>query len=67
MTRTLNPKPPQVNWAALLQTALFQAIQRRDPRLAALQKAQREGTAEATLRKFGIISENDLLREFPTT
>ncbi len=31
----------------------------------ALQKAYREGQAESCLRRFGILSDADLTREFP--
>lgn len=65
MTRTLDPKSVPVNWTSLLQAAIGMAAITSDPRLGVLEKARREGKAETTLRRFGILSEADLLREFP--
>lgn len=52
-------------WRALLDQAITRATERGDRRLAGLLKARKDGTAEKTLRAFGIISETCLAREFP--
>lgn len=54
-----------VEWNHLLAKAIKRAEAKGDPRLAGLRRASMDGKAESVLRKFGIISETDLLREFP--
>jgi len=53
-------------WDALMSRAIKRAETTGDPRLEALRRAIRQGKSEITLRKFGIISDRDLEREFPT-
>lgn len=50
-------------WSALLLKAIKKAKENNDPRFNELQNAL-GGKAEETLRKYGILSEADLNREF---
>lgn len=52
-------------WLTLLKTAIAQAEQRGDPRLAGLRKGLEVGQAERVLRRLGIACPADLKREFP--
>jgi hypothetical protein len=63
-TKQIAPIGP-LAWDALLSKAIKRAEAKGDPRLEGLRKAIREGKSESTLRKYGIISEMDLDREFP--
>jgi hypothetical protein len=51
-------------WDKLLSQAIALAEKKGDPRLEDLRRSIREGKSEGTLRKYGIISEADLQREF---
>ena len=70
-TRLYQAKRPQkaptkqTEWARLMQRAIGRAEKAKDRRLAGLRKAQADGKSEALLRRLGIISEEDLSREFP--
>ena len=63
----VKPKGPTgvIGWNQLLSQAIRQAEKIGDPRAAGLKKAMRDNAAEPTLRKFGILSETDIQREFP--
>jgi len=52
-------------WNTLLSRAIRRAEAGGDVRLASLKKAMTDGKAESVLRKYGIISDADLTREFP--
>lgn len=70
--RQLTNKPPRRDagspsqWQQLLRKAIFAAERAKDPRLASLQQALKERTAERTLRRMSIICEADISREFST-
>lgn len=55
----------QIEWDRLLRRAIDRADLVKDSRVTALRAALAQGTASQTLKKMGIIGENDLLREFP--
>lgn len=54
-----------LEWERLLLRAIQLAERRNDNRLPALRAAKTAGKAESVLRKFGVISQADLAREFP--
>jgi hypothetical protein len=54
-----------LEWNHLLSKAIKRAELKGDNRLAGLRKASSDGKAESILRRFGILSEADLVREFP--
>lgn len=60
-------RPPKTHdeWRALIQEALRRAERSNDRRVAGLRQAFVSGNIEAHLRKMGIISPEDLSREFP--
>jgi len=70
-TRGHEPPPPSKTpttlqkWNQLLSQAIRQAEAKNDPRTQAFKKAMIQGTAEGTLRRYSILSEVDLKREFP--
>lgn len=53
-----------VSWDALMHKAIVRARQTGDSRLRALEAALGQGKAAAVLKRFGIIGEADLEREF---
>lgn len=70
-TRLLQPQTPKstvtpVDWNQLLRKAINMAEAAGDSRAVALRNSISSGQASQTLKKMGIIGENDLLREFPT-
>ena len=52
-------------WNTLLSLEIRLADGKADPRLGGLKRAMVEGKAEQVLRMYGVISQADLLREFP--
>jgi hypothetical protein len=54
-----------VGWDQLIQRAIQRAEQLKDPRLGMLRQGARQGRAQQTLKRLGIIGEVDLAREFP--
>ena len=62
-TKKMPTKP--LEWTRLMQTVIKRADTVKDRRAGGLRKALATGKAEALLRRMGIISEIDLLREFP--
>ena len=60
------PKTPSTNWDQLMGLAIQRAKLVGDSRLGALQMAQTKGQAQEFLKRFSIVSEKDLVREFPT-
>lgn len=70
-TRQNTPKAAKLaptnsnGWNLLLSQAIRRAEARGDVRLASLKSAMRDGKAESVLRRYGIISDGDLKREFP--
>jgi len=69
-TRLLQPTDQRapsspIDWQRLMQIVLTRAEALQDRRLAMLKAAIPTGKTEATLRRMGIICENDILREFP--
>jgi len=61
--KQLTPKGT-VAWDTLMSQAIRVAEKTGDRRLAGLQRAIQEGKSEQVFRSFGIISEDDLQREF---
>lgn len=63
----VKPKHPQTaeGWRSLIDRAIERATEGGDRRLTGLQKAKTDGKAEVHLRSMGILSEIDILREFP--
>jgi len=59
-----NPKTP-IDWERLLRRAIERADKVSDSRGQVLKTALRQGKAETTLKRMGIIGDPDLLREFP--
>lgn len=64
-TRLLGQTSRATNWEGLLRKAITRAEAVGDKRIAVLKKALSAGTASATLKRMGIIGDNDLQREFP--
>lgn len=64
---TQAPKNPTTatGWNQLLTKAIRRAEARSDNRTQALKRAMIQGSAESTLRRYSILSETDLNREFP--
>lgn len=63
--KTENIAPKNTNgWNSLLSAAIKRAEAKGDNRLASLRSAMVNGKAESVLRKYGIISEADIIREF---
>lgn len=62
--KRLGPQGPQ-DWSQLMSTVIQRAQALQDPRLQGLQEAMTLGKAEQALRRMGILTEVDLLREFP--
>lgn len=62
-----NSKAPTraLEWKRLMEKTLARADKLKDRRAAGLRQAVVDGRAEPLLRRMGIISEADLLREFP--
>ena len=58
-----HPTTPN-GWNTLLSRAIRRAELSGDVRLNSLRAAMRDNRAEATLRKYGILSDIDLDREF---
>lgn len=69
--RTLKKVEPKkgalspLGWDQLMRLAIRRAEATGDKRLEGLRKALRDGKSEMLLRKLGVISEDDLPREFP--
>lgn len=53
------------DWKALLQQAIERAEKSNDRRVAGLRQALVSGNIEMHLRKLGIVSPEDINREFP--
>lgn len=71
-TRIFNRIPPTIKapanldeWHGLIRRTIDLAHSQGDRRAHGLRKALADGNAERHLRLLGIISEADLLREFP--
>lgn len=65
--RTTKSRPATPNeWDLLMRKAILRAEKANDSRLASLRTALQQGKSSATLKRMGIIGENDLNREFPT-
>jgi hypothetical protein len=62
--QTKQPVKGPLAWDRLLSQAISLAEKKGDQRLEGLRSAIREGKSEQVLRKYGIISEADLTREF---
>ncbi len=58
-------KASPTDWDLLARRAILQAEKAGDSRAQAIRNAVREGTADRTLKRMGIIGETDILREFP--
>ena len=67
LSQPVKPKSPTdlYGWTRLAQMAIERAVKKKDRRLEGLRAALTNGKAEKTLRQMGIISEADVLREFP--
>ena len=61
------PKSPTTagGWNQLLTQVIRRAEALHDPRGQVFRKAMTMGTAESTLRRYSILSETDIHREFP--
>lgn len=55
---------PAVSWEALMQKAIIRARAAGDPRLKILETAHSQGKSALVLKRFSIIGEADLEREF---
>jgi len=66
-----NPKPTpktpkdRIAWAQLAKAAIERAKASKDKREHSIRLAVQKGQVESLLRKWGIICEADLIREFP--
>jgi hypothetical protein len=60
--------PPRnvVEWNALLKKSIARAEGLKDRRTEGLRAALSTNRSEVVLRRMGIITEKDILREFPT-
>ncbi len=66
-TRLLQqPTSKTQNWDRLIRQAISRAELIGDARAQGLKVALSQGKAAETLKRMGIIGENDLLREFPS-
>lgn len=54
-----------ISWEALMHKAIARAKIVGDPRLKPLETAMAQGKAMQALKRFGIIGEADIEREFP--
>lgn len=62
--KSAGPSTPG-GWSLLLGHVIARATELSDRRLAGLLSAQSEGRSEKLLRSMGILSDADILREFP--
>lgn len=67
LSQPQKPKTPTdlYGWTRLAQIAIARAEKSKDRRLEGLRAALTSGKVERVLRQMGIISEADVLREFP--
>jgi hypothetical protein len=67
VSQPAKPKTPTdlYGWTRLAQMAIARAEKKKDRRLEGLRAALTNGKIEKILRQMGIISEADVLREFP--
>lgn len=65
-TRLHDPVKAYPNWDRLMTLALVRAQQVGDPRYQSLQRACTNGQSQEILRRYGVISEKDIEREFPS-
>lgn len=66
MTTRLNqPVKASPNWDRLMKLTLMRAQAIEDSRLLSFQAACNKGQSQEILKRYGIISEKDLDREFP--
>lgn len=61
----VNPPKNSKDWKSLIEAAIRRAESTNDRRVAGLRRALVSGNIESHLRKLGIISPEDLSREFP--
>jgi hypothetical protein len=65
-SRLCTPVKATPNWNSLMQQAIVRAKDTGDKRYQVFLDAYNKGVIQETLRRYGIISEADILREFPS-